>query len=187
MLQKGREIKMFNFPEIILLSDDFQPIAEMKFFINNQNQVVTFPLSSKQGLTFFYPEQEVFFEFKDNEQLNLYHLMFNEMKEQNDRIHYVFDIVLIKPIYNNRKEKRNPVLIEAIYTESNFVNHATILDLSKHGMKIKTDKPIYDQYIDIYFEKGFEKKVAYGRIVWDNENDGSYYYGLSLYTNEEVV
>lgn len=177
------------FPIVQILSTKHQPLAELKLLNNKNHQMLFANADPKKELHMFHTAQEVFFENKEHGKMFLYHMVFEGLKafDNSERVYYEFQVASRKEIFNNRRERRDPVYLEALYKESTSFNQATILDMSSHGMKIKTGQPIYDSFIDIYFDQYADQKFSYGRIVWSETQNGDYFYGLSLYNNEEVV
>lgn len=155
--------------------------------IRKEDEIITFPLSEDAPLQQFIPSDKIYILSKEFGSEETTTIQFKELTVIQERLAYVFTVLKENIENEQRRERRDPVKIDAIVVDMNCLNRGKILDKSDHGLKLKTKGPLLDSVIDVSFVYNGRRRTEVGRIMWRNESDDEYLYGIEMKFNQEVV
>lgn len=164
-----------------LLSERFDTALKIEIIKGNNMHVYTStPLKSKEVIQ-FSKDELVKIVYYFGEFTYEFTAAFETVLEVEGKRGYKFVINSVEINNNYRREKRKIVEYKAILIHSKGMNQATILDLSKSGMKVESSEPVIGKKIEIHYNDEFGvTREAKGKIVWTKELDGKFHYGIKL-------
>lgn len=155
-------------------------VADVKIYQETTTDIITIIPTANERFIFFYPKENLTIQIMEDEKIHNYQVCFKEIKLIQNLPYYVFQIVESEVFENNRKETRQFVEYEAVYSNFEKIGYATILDLSKTGAKIETNFPVKGNVLELHFNEGSSTKVCAGTIVWAKQEGDKYFYGLKF-------
>lgn len=144
------------------------------------NQIISTIPTLKSEPIYFFPEELISLSIPTNNHIYFFETHLSHMKKLNGVPVYVFSIVMQGEKKNIRKDLRLHTDLPAACTglHDNDVAVATILDVSKHGLKIETCASLLRKTFHIVFDNGIKKESRRVKIAWTKKTGSGYQYGL---------
>ena len=147
-------------------------------YINNQ-LITTVPQLKNEPIHFF-AEEAITVSIATEKNLYEFETVFSHAKQINGLHVFVFSIIQQGEKHNIRRDVRLHTDIPASCSgldSSNFTL-ATVLDVSKKGMKIETAGSLMRTTFQISFDNGTRKENRRVKIAWTKKTSAGYLYGL---------
>lgn len=145
----------------------------------NNQMITTVPMLKSEPIHFF-PEELIHLSIPTDKQIYLFETHLSHAKKLNGIYVYVFSIVSQSEKMNTRKDRRLHTDLPAACTgiRDNDVALATVLDVSKQGLKIETCVSLLRKTFHIMFDNGIKKESRRVKIAWTKKTANGYQYGL---------
>lgn len=146
----------------------------------DNNQLITTVPTLKSEPIHFFPEEIIYISIPTEKHIYLFETHLAQIKKINGVHVFVFSILWKSETHNIRKDHRLHTDLPASCSglrESDFTL-ATVLDVSKQGLKIETGGSLLRKTFHIVFENGSKKETRCVKIAWTKKTPHGYQYGL---------
>lgn len=144
------------------------------------NELITTVPTLKAEPIHFFEEEWIHISFPMEKNSCHFNTQFSHVKKINDRLVYVFSIFWQGEQSNIRKDVRLHTDLPAFCSgvQEKDYSLATVLDVSKQGLKIETTGSLLRKTFHIVFEHGMKKETRRVKIAWTKKTTNGYQYGL---------
>ena len=147
-------------------------------YVNNQ-LITTVPTLKSEPIHFF-PEEMIYISMPSDECLYLFETRIEDVKKINGVNVFVFSIIWQSEQSNHRKDRRFHTDLPASCSGMDRTDStlATVLDMSKKGLKIETGESLLRKTFYIAFQHNMKKEIRRVKIAWTKKTPTGYQYGL---------
>jgi hypothetical protein len=151
-------------------------ITILKYDENKNILITNIPRSGNSTPIIFNDNQIFHISVINLDHIYFFKASFKQINSMNEKPCYIFKVMDVRKMSNNRKEPRRNVNLQGVSTDQSNLCIIQVLDLSSSGIKIETDSLIQAEFVDIFFEESGQKFTKRGRVMWGRESPNSNFY-----------